>query len=326
MNNSGESPLNAGLKHIILCQIYRKTSRIQTNHHGIFQALCQEYWDNAGFEEGVLYYNENKVKGARDKIFHILRKLPRSSIAPKSTIIVFPENVIPYSILDDLIDFATKQDIILIGGMEHKRWKEIQEIFGQLAVLYQDRFARSEISSILDAHSKNFNPESYLNLAIIINGSQRFSFQHKHIPFYKIFVKERENNEFLRENIPLLLKPNYFKFETSVGPLSLFICKDFLSHYRAIPDWMNANSIPLIVIPAFSSKVATFQSKFIDMVEKQGCRENLFALASMAEYGGSGLYCFDTLGLAEPANVQKFPGRVEKVFIYKRKDTCWNCF
>ncbi len=203
---------------------------------------------------------------------------------------------------------------------------DIQGTFRVLKDCFPTRFVSDPITSFLSEPSHHVTPETYLNLAVIINGSHGFSFQHKHIPFFKPEGLERVHQE-LREGIPLFLKPRYFIFDTLIGPLSVFICKDFLSNYRAIPAWITQNSVPLIAIPSFSSMIFTFQAKLGDIALKEECRKKLFALASIAEYGGSGLYCYDTLGLSEPGSRRKFPGRVEKgvVFTQEEIDKKWSC-
>ena len=321
-----EKGSSSNLKKVILCQVYKISTPKPWTHRDIFQKLCQTYWDERGLADGVLFYNRTKLEVARRKIKKVLSGIKRKHLLPKSTLIVFPENVIPYACLETIIDFSTKYGVVFVGGMEHQKWGDIQGIFRNLADRFPTRFVSDEILSFLSLPSHNLTPETYLNLAVIVNGSQGFSFQHKHVPFFKPSDGKEETQE-LREAIPLFLKPRYFIFETLVGPLSVFICKDFLSNHRSIPEWITQNSVPLVAIPSLSSMIFTFQAKLGNMVLKEGCRKNLFALASIAEYGGSGLYCYDTVRLTEPGSPKKFPGRVEKGFVFTREepDQKWSC-
>ncbi len=129
INLNPEKGGDVDLKRVILGQIYKVHNPKMTTHWGTFQNLCQTYWDDAKLDAGLLTYNRLKVDVAQRKIKLLLDRIKKKHLLPGSTLVVFPENVIPYKCLNQIIHFATKHEIVFVGGMEHQAWETSRELF-----------------------------------------------------------------------------------------------------------------------------------------------------------------------------------------------------
>ncbi len=306
-----DDKLKNKLKKIVICQINKiKVDKTYKNREEQFKNLCKECW-NPKFQN-ILTYSPMKAEEKRIEIIEHLKKLKKynkiNNINQNSIIIVFPENSFPYIALENLIKFATNEKVIIVGGMEHKKIGQIKKIFSKLPHEYQKRliipnynqYFKKLLKKIGNKDTNPFDPlqerdlevitnSKFLNQAIIINSDKRISFQIKNIPVY-FFNKEK--NRYDKEGIPSILIPHFKKFKTVIGNLAILICKDFLVNYEIIPQWMEKNDINIIIIPSFTQLVKPFQDKIGEIMRNKKNEGKIFVFASLAEYGGSGVYCY----------------------------------
>ena len=98
-----------------------KTDEFDKNRH--FKIFVSHFWDDVLIDsEAVLRYKESN-KSIKNKIKEIL-SLSLFDCRGRPDVIVFPENSIPYSSLKFLIKFSKINGLILIGGLEHKKYDE----------------------------------------------------------------------------------------------------------------------------------------------------------------------------------------------------------
>ncbi len=98
-----------------------KKDEFDKNRH--FKIFVSHFWDEVLIDsEAVLRYEENN-KSIKNKIKEIL-SLSLFDCRGRPDVIVFPENSIPYSSLKFLLKFSKDNGLILIGGLEHKKYDE----------------------------------------------------------------------------------------------------------------------------------------------------------------------------------------------------------
>ncbi len=277
-----------------------------TNEKLRFKATCASNWDlKTCITFNVLSYNKKQSRNLSRKIIEKLHNLENEEkeITKQSSIILFPENTLPYQILNSLIVFANEKKIIIIGGMEHISLAKLKEYNKDFIKKYPNDFIESinfdNIGSV-----PRFNDNSFINQAVVINSNGKFSFQIKNIPVSKLGKQIEE--------IPIIPSPKFFKFKTSVGNLAVFICKDFLINYEVIDKWMNKYHINTILVPSFTKLVNPFIHKFGNMMHKRINKNKTIAFVNLAEYGGSGIYNLSYERRYEPSMQNLFKDNEEE--------------
>ncbi|HME54409.1 MAG TPA: hypothetical protein VKM55_19440, partial [Candidatus Lokiarchaeia archaeon] len=125
----------------------------------------------------------------------------------------------------------------------------------------------------------------YTNNSFIIDGG-KLSFQEKQTPV-KI---DKGNGKYIIEPIEIRPEPQIKIFDTSVGKISIFICKDFLRLAGAIRHWARDNLVNYIVVPSLTSKVLPFTQRLINLYEQPNMDDITIITANVGEYGGSEVY------------------------------------
>ncbi len=213
-----------------------------------FDFFLKHFWDIREINNRALIYKNNSSR-VNIKIDEFLDICTKFNLKKYPNLIVFPENTIPYEKVVDLVNFSKINQLIIIGGLEHIK--------------------------VSDNH--------YINIAIIIDNGI-LGYQIKQTP---VFIKNKETGEFNFENIICQPTPKIKIFQTSIGNISIFICKDFLRLSRIISDWSFKNDIDYIIIPSLTSKVLPFLSKLLNIFNYTDYKELKIIFNNVGEYGGS---------------------------------------
>jgi len=161
----------------------------------------------------------------------------------------------------DLINFSKINKLIIIGGLEHIK--------------------------VSNNH--------YINVAIIIDKGI-LGYQIKQTP---VAIKNKETGELEYENIICQPIPKIKIFQTSIGNISIFICKDFLRLSRILSDWTWKNDIDYIIIPALTSKVLPFHSKLLNIFNYTDYEDLKIIFNNIGEYGGSEFFTINDVKTIE---------------------------
>lgn len=162
-------------------------------------------------------------------------------------LIIFPENSVPYSKIRYLIKKSYERDCVIIFGVEHK-----------------------------------FINGKYKNKVIIVDhGIMGVQLKQTPVRVYK------EDNSFLQEKIKCSRFPEIDIFNTSLGRIAIFICKDFLRLNEVIIDWAWANRVDFIIVPSLTSKVLPFHSKLLELMNYAKYQRIRIIFTNIGEYGGS---------------------------------------
>ncbi len=220
-----------------------------------FKYIIKHFWDNQEIEENkVLIYKSynSRISNKIDEILDI--SIIKNRFPPN--LVIFPENSIPYSKIDDLKTVSKNYNVIMIGGLEH---------------------------------SLNNASENYKNKAFIIDKGN-IAYQIKQTP---VKIIDSKNNDVLQERIICQKIPQIQIFHTSIGKVAIIICKDFLRLSDIISDWAKKNEVDLIVIPSLTSKVLPFHSKIYNILNYSSHRDLIIIFSNIGEYGGSELFSID---------------------------------
>ncbi len=291
------------LKQIIICPM-NKNKKIIENKKERYWHFIESNWDiNIAKKYSVLKYNQEQKEIVKNIITTKLSKIKENGIEEYGSLLVFPENSIPYDSIEDLIDYAKSNKIIIVGGMEHSKVSEIELNLNKIKIKYPNRIFTDNYKKIVA--DQEINDDIFINQAIIINADQFICFQIKNVPFYHL----KSNSQ---EGIPIIFNPYFKKIKTVVGNVSVFICKDFLVNYEIIDKWMDKNNIRTIVIPSFTGLVNPFRNKFGDLIHNTQNTDKSFIFVNMAEYGGSGIYNYKNERDFEPGEDGPFKSQDEK--------------
>ncbi len=261
-------------------------------------------WDKKFLEKSVLCYSEDQQKSTCVKITGYLDEIKKDLDKMKKTLILFPENSLPYKILPTLLEFSKHNGVVIIGGMEHCTLEAfrayINHLDEDLKVKYKDPIEYEK----LEAYPPLTNT-SYINQAVIINTDKNFTFQIKNIPVYF-------NSIYQKEGISIILKPTFKKIQTAIGVVAVLICKDLLVHADIIDNWMDLHNIQIIATPSFTDLVNPFRNKLGDIISHKPQKDKedknkIFIFANVAEYGGSGAYSYENRRDFEPNRRSLFP-------------------
>ncbi len=305
INLNNKSDVLNECQKLFLYQIHNNEFK-STNEKMRFKATCGSNWNiKTCINSKILSYTEKQSINLSKKIKGKLDNLENEGkeILKHSSIILFPENTLPYQILEYLINYSKEKNIIIIGGMEHIQLSRLKDYINNFVKNYPNDFVKpidfDDINSI-----PKFDDNIYLNQAIVINSNGKFSFQVKNIPVSK-FGKRIEG-------IPIIPNPKFSKFITSVGNLSVFICKDFLVNYEVIDKWMDKNNITTILVPSFTELVNPFIYKFGNIIRKKYNKGKTIAFVNIAEYGGSGIFNLSYERRYEPGKDSLFKDHEEE--------------
>lgn len=268
-----------------------------------FDEYVNNYYDKELLSKNsVGKYIPDKASDIYSKIERKLSKLEKDGIVPNRSLLVFPEISIPYLAINFLINFAKRNKIVIIGGLEHSTVEDINIKIQELKESGYNIIGEYSYKNI-ESKAAIFK-DSYINQSIIINADQNISFQIKNIPFYK--------SKFT-EGIPIIYNPFIRKIRTVFGEIAVFICKDFLVNYEIIDKWMKMNRVNLIVIPAFTSLVNPFRSKINTIIHNKKNQDKSFIFVNVAEFSGSGVFNYNKEKEHEPSMRQQFDPREEEL-------------
>ncbi len=302
--NNIDSDKISEIEDIIIIQLNKLKNKGKKKFR--FERFVAHIWDsNLAYNSKILKYADRKVMKVIQKLKDQLSSLDDCEIKPFRTLIVFPENSIPYEFLRNLMEFAMEKKIVIVGGMEDEQISEILKKINQLKDLGYNYLGEYNYNTITS--NEKIEDLTYINQAIIINADQGFSFQIKNIPVY---------HKGDREGIPIIYNPFFRKFNTVIGNLAIFICKDFLVNYEVIDKWMDLNNINYVIIPSFSKLVNPFKNKFGEIVNSINNQKKTFIFANVAEYSGSGIYNYAYNRKCEPSEEGPFKAREEGYKIF----------
>lgn len=294
LNLNSMNPNN--LKCIYICQMHESSQSNSNNDVSelkFFINFISKNWKVINL--GALTYNDDAKKdSAIERLNQLLEKIKDSDVIPYETLLIFPENSIPYEYLNKLINFAESRKILIVGGLEHCNLddlsnyiEDLKEIHGsKLIDLYDYASLYNQVRNVKKKRIRS----KFINQAIIINADQGISFQIKNIPV------TRPN----REAINITTIPKYRKFQTIIGNLSIMICKDLLVNYSVIDKWMRLYKIPTILIPSFTPLVNPFRHKLGEITRTPENENLCFIFSNVGGYGGSGIFTYGTGKEYEP--------------------------
>lgn len=263
-----------------------------------FSTLCRTVWNKNQLKNFVLQYDPKEQKMITDKVKKILNNM-EAEIIENESLILFPENSLPYSLLPFLLNYSKKNKIVIIGGMEHCTLGNFNQIINGLDRELFSRYTAPIKYSELKANKPIVN-NTFLNQAVIINANKYFTFQIKNIPFYFSSF-----NKF--EGIPIILKPSYKSLQTTIGKVAVMICKDLLVNSSTIDTWMDIHDIKVLATPSFTNLVNPFRNTLGNIISNKKHKDKVFLFANVSEYGGSGAYSYVNRRDFEPNRKSFFP-------------------
>ncbi len=226
-----------------------------------FDFFIKHFWDYNEIQNNVLVYKDfsNRVSTKIDEFLDLCVKDIIYKEIPH--LLIFPENSIPREKINELIIFSIENNLIIIGGLEH--------------IITKDN--------------------KYNNIAFIIDNG-KIGYQIKQTPVVK---KNLETKEIDYEKIICQSIPRINIFETSIGNIAIFICKDFLRLCDIISDWAWKNDIDFIVIPSLTSKVLPFHYKLLNIFNYTDYKDLKVIFNNIGEYGGSEFFTLKNVKIIE---------------------------
>jgi Leucine-rich repeat (LRR) protein/predicted amidohydrolase len=284
-----------------------------------FETFANTFWD---IDEGALRYKKHeKLTATENKLQKMLMQIFRDE--GENKIIIFPENSVPFDTIEVIKEMVNKQSqknqnhIVIVGGCEHiKKTTPIEQ--GESLDSNKYRFLKNR-------RIKNFDPETfegfkkdsskpingYLNQAFIIDGN-KLGWQMKQTP---VVLHDKDRNEELREPIDCIKEPDINIFETSLGRIAIFICKDFLRFEQIVVEWGKRNKVNFIVVPSNTSKVLPFIYRLHRILNEEYQPTIQIIYANVGEYGGSELFSIDVLPKIEKSYQRNHRDNVGEVIV-----------
>ena len=217
-----------------------------------FLFYLSQFWDKTIIDnDGCLIYNELEDR-ASQKIDEML-ELSITIEDKKPNLIVFPENTIPYNKIEDLVEFSKNNNLVIVGGLEHQTLE---------------------------------NNDYFINKAIIIDRGLH-DFQVKQTP---VEIKSKKLQNPILEKILCQKIPEFKIFQTSIGRVAIFICRDFLRMNKIISEWVYRNKVDFIIIPSLTSKILPFHSKLLNIFNQRVYPHMKLIFTNVGEYGGSEMF------------------------------------
>jgi len=250
-----------------------------------FAFFIKHFWDCNEIQNNVLVYKDFNYR-VSNKIDEFLDLCVKDPIYKEILhLLIFPENSIPCEKIKDLITFSIENNLIIIGGLEHIKTKD----------------------------------NNYNNIAFIIDNG-KIGYQVKQTPVAK---KNLKTNEIDYEKIICQSIPRINIFETSIGNIAIFICKDFLRLCDIISDWAWKNEINFIVIPSLTSKVLPFHYKLLNIFNYTDYNDLKVIFNNIGEYGGSEFFTLKNVKIIEEkfrTNIRDNVGEIIVSREYEIKD------
>ncbi len=214
-----------------------------------FLFFLSQFWDKKELDKTKCLSYKTLESRVNQKIEEMLN-LSNSIKNKKANMIVFPENSIPYNKIPRLIEFSKDNNLLIIGGLEHQ---------------------------------KHENQELLINKAIIIDNGN-YDFQVKQTP---VRITSKKIVKPIQESINCKKIPKINIFQTSLGRIAVFICRDFLRLFKIISAWAFRNKVDFIVIPSLTSKILPFHSKLLNLFSQKIHPDLKIIFNNIGEYGGS---------------------------------------
>ncbi len=225
-----------------------------------FDYFIRRFWDTNEIESRVLRYRHFS-KRVSHKIDELLDLSIKEYTNVNPLLLILPENSIPHQKINELIILSIIHNLIIIGGLEHIK---------------------------LDTNQ-------YINITLIIDKG-KIGYQVKQTPIAK---KNLKTKEFEYENINCQSFPKIKIFETTIGTLAIFICKDFLRLCDIISDWAWKNDVDFIVIPSLTSKVLPFHYKLLNIFNYTDYIDLKVLFTNVGDYGGSEFFNLKRIKIIE---------------------------
>ncbi len=261
-----------------------------------YKYLCSGNWDPDYFKNSVLKYGKKEGE-ANQKILEIIKGDILGKTKKGKSIIIFPENSLPYNVIPELLLIAKQHELVILGGMEHFQVKEINNLVenwdSDISTRLVDRIDYTKLIT-----NTIISDTTYINQAIVINSKKGFTFQIKHVP-----ALSGKNIE----GTPIVIRPSFRIIKTILGKISVMICKDLLVNFPVVNLWMELFDINILAVPSFTPVVNPFRNKLGEIISDVKNKNRLLLLANIAEYGGSGAYNYVNRGEFEPNRNQLFP-------------------
>lgn len=252
--------------HLIQIHSLKGINYPNDNELAYFFFFLKKFWNPRLCEKKkVLSYKGKLFSRVKKKIEELLF-LSVSNYNRKPDLIIFPENSIPCNILKSIIRFSNRHNLTIIGGLEHR---------------------------IIN--------KEFMNIAIIIDNGI-CGFQVKQTP---VMIYNKKIGKKIIEPIDCNKVPNIKIFETHVGRIAIFICKDFLRLYESIPEWVDKNKIDLIVIPSLTKRTDPFHNQLMQTIYKLEEKNLRIIFCNIGEYGKSDLYLKDRKIIFEKVSQEK---------------------
>ncbi|KKN43455.1 hypothetical protein LCGC14_0703080 [marine sediment metagenome] len=264
--------------------------------------LCSTLWDKRKIKDYILCYNPEEKKSMSEKIGKYLKEIDEEIIGNKS-LILLPENILPYDIIPFLVKYSEEHKVVIIGGMEHCTLEDFNKIMNNLNTDEKGKYKAPIDYSEIEA-DKPIEINSYLNQTIVINANGLFTFQIKNVPVYLNSIKKKEG-------ISVILKPLYKKVQIAIGNIAVLICKDLLVNSDVIDTWMDIHDIRILATPSFTDLVNPFRNKLGEIISNKLQKDKIFVFANVSEYGGSGAYSYLNRRDFEPNRKSLFPSNYE---------------
>ncbi len=249
-------------------------------NNAYFDFFINHFWDYNEIEKNVLVYKNyiDRVSNKIDEFLELCVKNHKNKESPH--MLVFPENSIPQKKINSLISFSVENQMIIIGGIEHLSMED----------------------------------EDYNNIAFIIDKGA-IGYQLKQTPIAK---KNLVTGEYNFERILCQTIPRINIFETSIGNIAIFVCKDFLRLSDIISDWAWKNDIDFIVVPSLTSKVLPFHYKLLNIFNYTDYQDLKVIFNNIGEYGGSEFFTLKTVKTIEEEFRKNIRDNVGEVIVSRK--------
>ncbi|MFX1384214.1 MAG: leucine-rich repeat domain-containing protein [Promethearchaeota archaeon] len=238
--------------HLIQLHSLKGINFPKDNKIEYFLFFLSQFWDKQEINQTSCLSYKTLEPRINQKIEEMLN-LSNSINNKKMKMIILPENTIPYNKIPRLIEFSKDNNLIIIGGLEHQKLE---------------------------------NQDLFINKAIIIDNGI-YDFQIKQTP---VRISSKKLEKPIQESIKCEKIPKIRIFETCLGRIAIFICRDFLRLNEIISDWAFGNKVDFIVIPSLTSKILPFYSKLLNIFNQQVYPNLKIIFNNVGEYGGSELF------------------------------------
>ncbi len=120
----------------------------------------------------------------------------------------------------------------------------------------------------------------YTNQALIIDNG-KCGYQEKQTP---VMIGNKI------EAIECKTFPKITVFETTIGRVAIFVCKDFLRLCGAIPHWSREYNVNYIFIPALSNRMLPFHYNMHNLLKNSSYPPLCLVFCNIGEFGGSEIF------------------------------------